>query len=127
MGASRTRNNRRGSGFSILMPVAAGVLIGIAGFVIKLVMSKITLSPTFLFDILSSPLAYIAGVLGLAGFIIFQKSLYGGKVSTVTPIMNGLSILVPVILAVLFLAESLPTLKIIGVVFIVIGVAGLRG
>jgi len=127
MGSARARNSRHSSGLSILMPVVAGVLIGVAGFLIKIVMSKVTLSSTFLLDVLQNPLAYLAGILGLIGFVIFQKSLYKGKVSIVTPIMNGLSILVPVVLAVLFLAESLSTLKIVGIVLIVVGVAGLRG
>lgn len=126
MGASSHGNRRHIPGFNILMPVLAGVLVGFAGFVVKAVVSEISLTPTFLFHVLQNPLSYLAGFLGLAGFLIFQKSLYRGKVTTITPIMNGLSILVPVVLAGLFLAESLPATKIVGIALIVAGIAGLR-
>jgi len=108
------------------MPVIAGILIGVAGYLIKLVMSSISLNATFLVSILLQPLSYVAGVLGLVGFLIFQKSLYKGKVSVVTPIMSGIGILLPVALAIIFLGEPSPLIKLVGIVLILMGVAGLR-
>ncbi len=126
MGSTSSRNNRSSPYLNILMPVVAGILIGVAGYLIKIVMSSISLSTSFVIDILMQPLAYGAGILGLVGFLIFQKSLFKGKVSVVTPIMSGLSILIPVALAILLLGEPSPPLKLVGIVLILVGVAGLR-
>lgn len=126
MGLSRLGSGGYIPGLNILMPILAGVLVGFAGFVVKSVVSKISLTPTFLFHVLQNPLSYLAGFLGLVGFLVFQKSLYRGKVTTITPVMNGLSILVPVVLAAVFLAESMPPIKVIGIALIVAGIAGLR-
>ena len=126
MGSIGSRNNRGSPYISILMPVIAGILIGVAGYLIKIVMSSVSLNTGFLVGVLMQPVAYVAGVLGLVGFLIFQKSLYKGKVSVVTPIMSGLSILIPVALAILLLGEPSPPLKLVGIVLILVGVAGLR-
>lgn len=126
MANARIGSGRNSFGLGILMPIVAGVLIGVAGFLVKLVMSKISLNAGFILGVLFNPISYLAGLLGIIGFVIFQKSLYKGKVSTITPVMNGLAILVPVVLAVLFLAETVSTIKIAGIVLIVVGVAGLR-
>ncbi len=124
---ARAGSDRHSSSLGILMPILAGMLIGIAGFLVKMVMSKVSLNSGFISGVLYNPITYLAGVLGIVGFVIFQKSLYKGKISTITPVMNGLAILVPIVLAVLFLEESLSTIKIVGVALIVIGIAGLRG
>ena len=126
MGSTSSRNSRGNPYISILMPVIAGVLIGVAGYLIKIVMSSVSLNAGFLVGVLTQPLAYVSGVLGLVGFLLFQKSLYKGKVSVVTPIMSGLSILIPVALAILLLGEPSPPLKLVGIVLILVGVAGLR-
>ncbi len=126
MGITGSRSNRGSPYLNILMPVIAGILIGVAGYLIKLVMSSISLNATFLVSILLQPLSYVAGVLGLVGFLIFQKSLYKGKVSVVTPIMSGIGILLPVALAIIFLGEPSPLIKLVGIVLILMGVAGLR-
>ena len=126
MGSTSSRNNRGSPYLNILMPVVAGILIGVAGYLIKIVMSSVSLNAGFLIGVLTQPLACVSRVLGLVGFRIFQKSLFKGKVSVVTPIMSGLSILIPVALAILFLGEPSPPLKLVGIVLILVGVAGLR-
>lgn len=124
MGSIGSGGNRNNFGFAV-MPFLAGILIGLAGFLVKIAMSKLTLSPIFLLDLLQNHLSYLAAAMGLAGFLLFQKSLYTGKISMVIPIINGLSILIPVALAFIFLAESASPMKIIGVVLIVIGIVGI--
>ncbi len=113
-------------GLSILMPVLAGTLIGIAGFLVKLAMSNVDLTTSGLKSLAYQPLVYFAAILGIVGFLLFQKSLHGGKVSIVPSIMNGLSISVPIVLAILFLGESLTAFKAVGIVLVLVGIAGLR-
>ncbi len=126
MGAVIHGNTRHSSGLIILIAIAAGLLIGLASFVIKIVVSKLSLSSGFISGVAYNPISYIAALLGLIGFVLFQKSLQLGKVTMITPIMNGVSIIVPVLLAVLFLSEALPTLKLAGILLIVVGIIGLK-
>jgi len=126
MGLSRAGFSRDSSSVNILIAVLAGILIGLAGFLVKLALGSVVLDSNFIFSVLKQPLAYLAGILGLVGFFLFQKALYRGKVSLITPIVTGMGIVVPVILAVLFLQEIVSTLKIVGIVLILVGVFGLR-
>ena len=126
MGLSHAGFGRGSSSINILIAVLAGILIGLAGFLVKLALGGIVLDSNFIFSILLKPLAYLSGILGLAGFLLFQKALHRGKVSLITPIVTGMSIAVPVVLAFLFLSEIISTLKIIGIVLILVGVFGLR-
>ncbi len=119
-------NIRHNTRVTILIAVAAGLLIGLAGFVMKTVVSGLVLGKPFLITVLTSPLSYAAAFLGLVGFILFQKALKTGRVTMITPIMNGISIVIPVIFAVLFLSESLPPLKLAGIILIVTGIIGLK-
>lgn len=118
--------NRDNPGLTLLMAVIAGLLIGLASFVIKMVVSGLSLTQLFPIIVLANPLSYLAGFLGILGFVLFQKSLQIGRITMITPIMNGISIIVPILLAVLFLSESLPALKLAGIVLIVVGIAGLK-
>ncbi len=126
MGLSHAGFGRDSSGFNILIAVFAGILIGLAGFLVKIALGSIVLDTSFIFSILQQPLAYLAGLFGLAGFLLFQKALHRGKVSLITPIVTGMGIAVPVVLAFLFLSEIVSTLKIAGIVLILVGVFGLR-
>jgi len=119
-------NSRYSLGLSILMPVLAGTLIGIAGFLVKVALAKVSLTTSGLSSLVYEPLVYIAAVLGIVGFLLFQKALHGGKVSIVPSIMNGLSISVPIILAMGFLGENLTVFKATGIVLVLVGIAGLR-
>src|SRR3989338_7002415 len=126
MGLSRSGFSRDSSSVNILVAVLAGILIGLAGISVKLALGTVVLDSNFIFSVLKQPLAYLAGFLGLAGFLLFQKALHRGKVSLITPIVTGMSIAVPVVLAFLFLSEIISTLKIIGIVLILVGVFGFR-
>lgn len=99
----------------------AGILIGLAGFFLKSSLLDITNVAGFLLH----PVSWVAGILGLAGFMVMQKALHGGHVSVVTPVMAGISIALPVVLAYLFLGEAVSMLKWAGVILIVVGVLGL--
>ncbi len=126
MGAVVVGDTGHSSGLVILIAVVAGVLIGLASFAMKTVVSELPLSSGFVSAVAYNPISYVAGLLGLIGFVLFQKSLQLGKVTMITPIMNGVSIVIPVLLAVLFLSEALPPLKLAGITLIVMGIIGLR-
>jgi bacterial/archaeal transporter family protein len=72
-------------------------------------------------DTISFILLFVAGILDTAGVFSFMKSYEKGEISIVTPISASYSVLT-VILAFLFLGETLPFLKIVSIVLIVIGI-----
>ncbi len=132
MGSTRRVSSGNNSSVSVLsklnlfLPVIAGVLLGLAAFLIKIVMTGASFNMQFVFSFFLNPLTWSAIISGLAGFLIFQKSLYRGKVSVAYPIVSGVSIAIPVAFAFLFLGEILSTIKIVGIVLILVGVTGLR-
>ena len=105
--------------------LAGGVLIGLAGFLLKAGVLELSLGLSAILGIILNPLLWLAGIMGLAGFLLMQKSLHGEKVAIVAPMIGGISIILPVVLAWLFLAETVSGLKWAGIVLILIGVAGL--
>lgn len=119
-------NNRDNPRLPIVIAVAAGLLIGLASFMIKTVVSGLVIGRPFFITVFTNPLSYISGLIGLLGFILFQKSLKIGRVTMITPIMNGVSIIIPVLLAVVFLSEALPPLKLAGIFLIIAGIIGLK-
>jgi len=102
-----------------MIAVVAGLLLGLAAFFLKLVMNE-----GISINIVYSPFAWITAVLAIAGFLLMQKALQS-YVSVVIPMMTGIVILVSVLLAFLFLAESISFLKWLGIALILIGVFGL--
>ena len=55
-------------------------------------------------------------------FILFQRALVGkGKVAKVVSVYTGMSILAPVLLGIFFFGESLSSINILGILFILIG------
>ena len=109
----------------ILEMLAGGVLIGLAGFVLKAGVAELSLDASAILGIILNPLLWAAGIMGLAGFLLMQKSLHGEKVAIVAPMIGGISIILPVLLAYFFLAEAVSMLKWAGIVLILVGVAGL--
>lgn len=105
--------------------LAAGILMGLAAFGLKFGVAEFSLTPTFLLDVLSSPIIWAFGIISIIGFLLMQKSLHGERVAIVAPMIGGISIALPVLLAWLFLAELISPLKWAGIVLILVGVAGL--
>ena len=104
---------------SIVLAILSGILLGLAGFCLKIVMSG-ELSMAIIF----SPYAWIALLLAVGGFLLMQKS-FQGYVSRAIPIINGFLIIVSVALAYVFLGETLSGIKMLGTFFVLIGVFGL--
>ena len=109
----------------ILEMLAGGVLIGLAGFVLKAGVSDLSLGTSAILGIILNPILWVAGIMGLIGFVLMQKSLHGEKVAIVAPMIGGVSIILPVLLAWLFLADAISGLKWAGIILILIGVLGL--
>ena len=124
--AVRARSSRRYfSSVVILEMLLAGVLMGLAAFGLKFGVLDISLSSRFLLEVLSNPLIWAVGVISIIGFVLMQKSLHGEKVAIVTPMIGGISIILPVLLALGFLGETVSALKWAGIILILIGVTGL--
>lgn len=65
--------------------------------------------------------AIIAGVIAGFAFIAYITSIHLGKVSIVSS-LRGLSFLITTVIAVLFLAEKITAMKILGIIFAAIAV-----
>lgn len=120
-GASR----RHFSSVVILEMFAGGVLIGLAGFALKAGVSELALDMSAILGIILTPILWIAAIIGLAGFLLMQKSLHGEKVSIVAPMIGGVSIILPVLLAYFFLGDIISELKWVGIILILVGVTAL--
>lgn len=105
--------------------VLAGALIGLAGFLLKAGVADLSLGLSAILGILLNPILWVAGVVAIAGFLLMQKALHMERVAIVSPMVGGVSIVLPVLLAWVFLGEIVSDLKWIGIVLILIGVAGL--
>ncbi len=105
--------------------VLSGTILGAVAFLVKLFMVSAPLDSGFFIFLISNPLAWMAGVGGIAGFLLFQLALSRGKVTIVAPLVAGLGMIVPVIMAFAILQEPVSTAKWIGIVLIAMGVGGL--
>ena len=100
-----------------LISCISGVLLGVASFFAKIAVSSNILALAFFMN----PFAWLAAISGLIGFLAMQKAFHKGFVSTSISIIAGISITVPVLLAIIFLKEAIG-LGIIGIVMILVGV-----
>lgn len=114
----RGSDTRRGFSNNTIT-VISGLLLGIATFFLKIVMSeKISM------EIIYLPTAWITLILAILGFLLMQKALQS-YVSVVIPVITGVVIMVSVLLAFVFLSEAISYLKLLGIFSILIGVFGL--
>jgi len=116
--ALRGYDNNRGFSNNIVVATVAGFLLGIAALFAKLAMAEVSLL------IIISPTAWIALLLAIAGFLLMQFALQG-YVSKIIPIITGVSILISVITAYIFLAEAISDIKWLGIFLVLAGVFGL--
>jgi multidrug transporter EmrE-like cation transporter len=122
MASNRILPNRNNLGFLLLSEsLIAGLLLGLAAF-----FAKSSLQTGLSFSLILNPILWLAAAVGLAGFLLFQKSLHTGRLSIVAPVVGGVSIVIPVILAFFFLAESVPLVKSLGIALVITGVLGLE-
>lgn len=86
---------------SKILASISGALLGFAMFFVKISIATGSLGIMFFIN----PLTWLAAILGLIGFLIMQKSLHDGYVSISISLIAGISIIIPVILANMFLGE----------------------
>jgi uncharacterized membrane protein len=110
---------------AILDILISGIMIGLACFFLKLALTGVTIDAFFIINLLLIPYIWIAAILAIIGFFFMQRAFYSGLISKIVPILAGLSIIIPVILAIVFLVETIGTIKIIAIVLIVSGILAL--
>ncbi|MBN2042461.1 MAG: hypothetical protein JW754_01500 [Candidatus Aenigmarchaeota archaeon] len=97
-------------------------MVGFASFLIKTVLTGFTFSIPSVLGLIINFTTWISIVIGGIGFLFFQKALHSRDVSIETPIMAGFGIIVPVVMAILFLGESIALVKAAGISIVLLGV-----
>lgn len=110
---------------AVLTAIAAGALFGLGGFFTKIAVGGAPLAILFSSPLVLNPVAWLAALAGIAGFVLLQTALRHGRLSVVTPIITGVSIVVPVLLALAVLGERISPLNGIGILLILAGSIGL--
>ena len=123
--ASRRSNGVRSNHNWLIVALVSGILYGLMAYFLKISLEGFGLSAAGMLIFLSNPYTWLTGLIALSGFLLMQKALYEGHVTLVTPIIGGVSIIIPVVLAFLFLGEVISQIKWIGLILILIGTAGL--
>ncbi|MCK5023678.1 MAG: hypothetical protein KAS04_05880 [Candidatus Aenigmarchaeota archaeon] len=119
---SNIRNSTRLSILRDFEAVLGGVFIGLASFLMRAVLGGIPMDIMSLILMAFNPVAWLILVFGATGFFLFQKALHGGEVSVVMPIMMGFDIIIPILMAVFFLGETIGPIKDIGLILVIVGV-----
>lgn len=118
----------KGSLWEVALAIIAGLLFSIGAIYMKATTSLIregmdfTLSsPEVWFKVLTTP--YFLGVIiaGASGFVITQGAFSHGRAAIVTPIITTVSMLVPVVAAILIFKEEITLLRGMGLLVIMIG------
>jgi len=103
----------------------SGMLLGLSGLLVRMVMSEVRITVSFIASFIFNPLSWIAIAAGLTAFFYLQRALYRKKISYVVPIVSALSIVTPVVLSVVFLNEYVPLIRWLGIGLILVGVVGI--
>jgi drug/metabolite transporter (DMT)-like permease len=90
--------------------LAAGIVYGVAGMVVKGLSASIDFHgpETIAASALASPYLYLLAPITLAGFLIFQTALQRGRASIVAPVSTVVSTLYTVVAGTLMFGERLP-------------------
>ncbi len=119
----------KGTLWEVALAIIAGLLFSVGAIYMKATTSLIresmqhfTLaSPEVWFKVLTTP--YFLGVViaGASGFVITQGAFSHGRAAIVTPIITTVSMLVPVVAAILIFKEEITLLRGTGLLVIMIG------
>ncbi len=90
---------------AVLLAVAVGVLFGVVAVLTKLVMHVLTHEG--LTAVLTTPVLYLLGLLGVVATLLQQSSFHAGSLQTSVPTMLVLEPMVAVILGAVVLGEQL--------------------
>jgi len=102
---------------SKILATISGVLLGFSMFFVKIAISEGSIG----FGFFINPLTWLAAFLGLIGFLMMQKSFHDGYVSISISLIAGISIIIPVVLANMFLGEVVG-MDWLGILLILLGV-----
>jgi len=96
--------------------IFSGVLLGISPIIFKLCLRNPISSIEFWLYLI--PFA----IVNIIAFLIFQKELFGKKLSASISLLTGTTTLTSVILGILILSEEIRIYKVIGTILILIGI-----
>jgi|SRR3989338_1147094 len=119
MAIHRNDNPRDNSDKYVLIAVFAGIILGIATALAKIVLN------TELNQIFLMPVTWVTVFLALVGFGLMQLVLNKVNISVVIPVITGLSIASAIFTAFIILDELLTTMQTAGIVLILIGTFGI--
>lgn len=121
---ARNSADRGGSrtGLGIAASVVSGTLVAAAMLLVKIAVGNIALSAAGVFNAVANPLAIMALILGVAGFLAMQYGLRFWHIAAVIPLITGVGILVSNVLAFALIGEIIPALRWVGIFIILIGI-----
>ena len=105
--------------------LAAGFMMGLAAYALKVVLAYIPMDAYFVLSVLSTPEMWMIGMLSILAFLLMQRALHGAHVSIVSPMIGGIAIILPVLMAYFWLGEAVSLMKWAGIILVLIGTAGL--
>ncbi len=105
--------------------LAAGLMMGLAAYGLKVVLVRITMDAYFMLSVITTPEMWLIGIMSILAFLLMQRALHGSHVSIVSPMIGGIAIILPVLMAYFWLGESVSMLKWAGIVLVLLGTAGL--
>lgn len=125
MAARRGAVSGDNTGGPVLEMLAAGFMMGLAAYGLKAVLQGIQMDAYFVLSVVSSPYMWLIAAISILAFLLMQKALHGSHVSIVSPMMGGIAIVLPVLMAYFWLGESISAIKWVGIALVLVGTAGL--
>ena len=125
MASRRGSRSRDNSGSPILEMLAAGFMMGLAAYAMKVVLGYIAMDSYFILSVITTPEMWMIGIMSALAFLLMQRALHGTHVSVVSPMIGGIAIILPVLMAFFWLGEAVSIIKWVGIILVLLGTAGL--
>jgi uncharacterized membrane protein len=100
----------------VLIIILSGIIFGIGALFVKLAISQADF-----FAIITYPISWLAVIFAIVGFVFMQKAMHEEYVSIIVPMVTGIVTLISVMLAFVFLNETITATRWIGVLLILVG------
>jgi multidrug transporter EmrE-like cation transporter len=105
--------------------LAAGFMMGLAAYGLKAGLAGKAVDSYFILSVLTDPFMWMVGILSILAFLLMQRALHGSHVSIVSPMIGGIAIVLPVLMAYFWLGEAVSIIKWAGILLVLLGTAGL--
>ncbi len=105
--------------------LAAGFMMGLAAYAMKVVLGYIAMDSYFILSVITTPEMWMIGIMSALAFLLMQRALHGAHVSIVSPMIGGIAIILPVLMAFFWLGEVVSIIKWVGIILVLLGTAGL--